>query len=168
MYKFSANPQWTNEAKGMQKILATTGTTVLIRPTLLVTRHRHLRREEISRTSCVPTSSEEQDKKKSPAGRLNNTKKGDFWCRRDEIFVPSRVLLDFEEFPISSKASRVTWHEELVGIVQYQPLDRTLYSYNSLAFHQEKRIWHKLKSSYKGGKNSSPMTNWDISTNSQA
>jgi len=93
--------------------------TVLIRPTLLVTRHRHPRRQEISRTSRVPNSFEERDKKKSPAGRLNNTKKGDFWCRRDEIFVPSRVLLDFEEFPISSKASRVTWHEELVGIVQY-------------------------------------------------
>ena len=98
--------------------------TVLIRPTLLVTRHRHPRREEISRTSRVPTSFEERDKKKNPAGRLNNTKKGDFWCRRDEIFVPSRVLLDFEEFPISSKASRVTWHEELVGIVQYQTLPK--------------------------------------------
>ena len=93
--------------------------TVLIRPTLLVTRHRHPRREEISRTSRVPTSFEERDKKNSPAGRLNNTKKGDFWCRRDEFFVPSRVLLDFEEFPISSKASPVTWHEELVRTVQY-------------------------------------------------
>ena len=50
--------------------------TVLIRPTLLVTRHRHLRREEIGRMSRVPTKFEEWDKNFSLRGGFNTTENG--------------------------------------------------------------------------------------------
>jgi len=52
--------------------------TVMIRPTLLVTRHRRLRREEIGRMSRVPTKFEERDKNFSLRGGFNTTKNRKF------------------------------------------------------------------------------------------
>jgi len=52
--------------------------TVMIRPTLLVTRHRRLRREEIGWMSRVPTKFEERDKNFSLRGGFNTTKNGKF------------------------------------------------------------------------------------------
>jgi len=85
---------------------------VLIRPTLLVTRHRRLRREEIGRMSRVPTKFEERDKIFSLRGGFNTTENGTILSWRDKFCVSSRVLQGFEEFSIPSRTSRVTWPEE--------------------------------------------------------